>query len=151
MSEIAEIIVLRQQCEDYRLSGREILSRFTLFELAEEYNGAGPDSWLPEAREILTLAMVLFKPAVLIHDIQFAQSDGTDAGFAKTVSDWCANTWKIMTAEYPLFTSRLLSRSYRRELVYWTGIRRAADLAISTQAAKEAWIAAHDRRSRNHV
>ena len=146
MFEIAEINALRRQCEDYRLSGREILDRFTLEELAEEYNGAGPDSWLPEAREILTRAMALFKPAVLIHDIQFAQSDGTDEGFARTVDDWCANTGKIMAAEYPLFTWQLFDRGYRRELAYWTGIRKAADLAISTKAAKDAWGAACKRR-----
>ena len=151
MSEIMEIIVLRQQCEDYRLTGREILDRFTLEELAEEYNGAGPDSWLPEAREILTRAMTLFKPAVLIHDIQFAQSDGTDEGFARTVDDWCANTGKIMAAEYPLFTWQIFNRDYRRELAYWTGVRKAADLAISTQAAKYAWGAAYKRRSQNHA
>ena len=149
MSEIMEIIVLRQQCADYRLSGREILSRFTLFELAEEYNGAGPDSWQPEAREILTGAMTLFKPAVLIHDIQFAQSDGTDEGFGRTVADWCANTGKIMAAEYPLFTWQIFNRGYRRELAYWTGVRKAADLAVSTQAAKNAWTAAYNRRNQH--
>lgn len=151
MTEIAEIYVLREKCTEYQLRGREILDRFTLEELAKEYNGAGPDSWLPEARDILTGAMALFKPAVLIHDIQFAQSDGTDEGFAETVGIWCANTKKIMAAEYPLWTWRLLEKSYRRELAYWTGVKKAADLAISTRAAKEAWIAAHNRRSQKHA
>ena len=146
MTDLAEIDLLRRKCEEYHLAGREILHEFTLEELAEEYNGAGPDSWLPEAREILTRAMSLFKPVVLIHDIQFAQSDGTDEGFAETVADWCANTKKIMDAEYPLFTWKLLDRSYRRDLAYWTGVRKAADLAISTRAAKEAWTDAHERR-----
>ena len=83
MDKLEEIAELRQKCEDYQLAGREILARFTLEEIAAEYNGAGPDSWLPEAREILTKAMELFKPVVLIHDMQFAQSDGSDEGFAK--------------------------------------------------------------------
>ena len=149
MYRLTEIDDLRRQCEDYRLSGREILDGLTPEEIAAEYNGAGPDSWLPEAREILTRAMALFKPVVLIHDIQFAQSDGTDEGFARTVADWCANTGKIMAAEYPLFTWRLFNRDYRRELAYWTGVRKAADLAISTKAAKESWVAAHKRRSQH--
>lgn len=151
MTDLAEIDLLCRKCEEYQLAGREILERFTLKELAEEYNGAGPDRWLPEAREILTRAMSLFKPVVLIHDIQFAQSDGTDEGFARTVAVWCANTRKIMDAEYPLFTWKLFDRSYRRDLAYWTGVRKAADLAISTRAAKRAWIDAHNRRSQNHA
>ena len=149
MTNLAEIEDIIQQCEDYRLSGREVLARFSLEEIAAEYNGAGPDSWLPEARDILTRAMALFKPVVLIHDIQFAQSDGTDEGFARTVDDWCANTGKIMNAVFPLFTWRLLNKGYRRELAYWTGVRQAADLAISTKAAKDAWLAAYKRRSQH--
>ena len=143
-----EILELKDACERYQLSGREILNDFTPAELAAEYNGAGPDSWIPEAREILTKAMALFKPVALIHDIQFAQSDGTDEGFDRTVSDWRANTRKILSAEYPLFTWRILNKSYRLNLAYWTGVMEAANLAISTRAAKDAWIAAHNKRSK---
>lgn len=153
MADLAELDELRRKCEEYNLSGREILDRFTLEELAAEYNGAGPDSWIPEARNILTKAMALFRPVVLIHDIQFAQSDGTDEGFTKTVDDWCVNTKKILAAEYPVWTCpwRLFNKNYRRELAYWTGVMGAVNLAISTQAAKEAWIAAHNKRSQNHA
>ena len=150
-TDLEKIELLREKCEEYELSGREVLDCFTLAELAEEYNGAGPDSWLSEAREVLTEAMKLFEPVVLIHDIQFAQSDGTDEGFVCTVDDWCANTRKIMAVEYPLFTWRLLSKSYRLNLAYWTGVMKAADLAISTPAAKEAWIAAYHKRSQKYV
>ena len=153
MADLDELDELRRKCEEYNLAGREILDRFTLEELAAEYNGAGPDSWLPEARNILTKAMALFKPVVLIHDIQFAQSDGTEEGFAKTVDDWCANTKKIMAVEYPVWTWpwRLFNKNYRRELAYWTGVMGTVNLAISTRSAKEAWIAAHNKRSQNHA
>lgn len=144
--DLAEIKRLREKCEEYELAGREILDPFTLEELAEEYNGAGPDSWLPEARDILTKAMALFKPVVLIHDIQFAQSDGTDEGFAKTVDDWCANTKKIMAAEYPLWSWQMLKSSYRLTRAYWFGIMETANLAISTVSARRAWKSAHNRR-----
>ena len=77
MANLNEIADLRQACEDYQLAGREILDRFTPEEIAAEYNGAGPDSWLPIAREALTAVMELFKPVVLIHDMQFAQTLST--------------------------------------------------------------------------
>ena len=152
MADLNEIAELRETCEYYQLAGREILDRFTLEEIAAEYNGAGPDSWLPVAREALTAAMSLFKPVVLIHDMQFAQSDGTDEGFAKTVDDWCANTKKIKNALYPLSWWKILfDKSYRCKFNYWTGVMEAVNIAISTRAAKEAWIAAHKKRSQNHA
>ena len=151
MADLNEIAELRKTCEYFQLAGREILDRFTLEEIAAEYNGAGPDSWLPIAREALTAVMELFKPVVLIHDMQFAQSDGTDEGFAKTVDDWCSNTRKILATAYPFWTWRLLSKSYRIKLAYWTGIMETVNIAISTRAAKEAWIAAHKKRSQNHA
>jgi len=146
MYDLAEIKRLREKCAEYELAGREILDRFTLEELAEEYNGAGPDSWIPEARNILTKAMALFKPVVLIHDIQFAQSDGTEEGFTKTVDDWCANTKKIKAAEYPLWSWKMLKTSYRLTRAYWFGIMETANLAISTVSARRAWKSAHKRR-----
>lgn len=152
MDKLEEIARLRQACKDYQLAGREILARFTLEEIAAEYNGAGPDSWLPEAREILTKAMELFKPVVLIHDMQFAQSDGSDEGFARTVADWCANTRKIKDAEYPVNWWKILfNKSYRMKVEYWTCIMESANYAISTKAAKDAWIAACQKRRNNHA
>ena len=129
---MAELDELRRKCEEYNLSGRGILDRFTLEELAAEYNGAGPDSWIPEARNILTKAMELFKPVVLIHDMQFAQSDGTDEGFAKTVDDWCANTKKIKNALYPVSWKILSDKSYRCKFNYWTGVMPNGDMVGHT-------------------
>ena len=146
MADLAGIAELRRQCEEYDLAGREILDRFSLEELAAKYNGAGPDSWIPEARYALTTGMALFKPVVLIHDIQFAQSDGSDAGFQQAVNDWIVNTGKILRAEFPLFTWRMLSRSYRLNMAYWTSVKYMADAAISGPAAKRAWIAAYNNK-----
>ena len=151
MNNLEEIAQLRQECEDYQLAGREVLGRFTLDEISAEYNGAGPDSWLPVAREALTAAMYLFKPVVLIHDMQFAQSDGSDEGFAKTVDDWCRNTRKIKNALYPLSWKILFDKSYRYKYNYWTGVMEAVNIAISTPAAKDAWIAACQKRRNHHA
>ena len=85
MEEIAE---LRRLCGKYELAGREILAEYSDAELAGMYNGAGPDAWPDDLRGLLTRAMLLFKPAVLIHDVQYTFSDGTETGFAQTVSDW---------------------------------------------------------------
>lgn len=136
---------LRRLCEQYRLAGCEILRGESNEQLSRWYNGAGPDSWVPSARGVLTVAMGLYEPAVLVHDAQFEHSDGTDAGFQQTVRDWRENTARILGAEYPLLTLRMLDREYRLARGYWHAVKLAADRAIATDAAKQAWLAAYQK------
>ena len=136
---------LRRQSEEYELAGREILRDKSNEQLSRWYNGAGPDSWVPEARGILTAAMELYESAVFVHDVQFEHSDGTDEGFRKTIADWKENTARILEAEYPLWTLRMLDREYRLARGDWHAVKLAADRAIATDAAKAAWLAAYDK------
>ena len=81
----------------------------------------------------------------VIHDVQFEHSDGTDEGFRKTIADWKENTARILAAEYPLWTLRMLDREYRLARGYWHAVKLAADRAIATDAAKAAWLAAYNK------
>lgn len=134
---------LMELCEKYELEGLRTVEKYTLEELARIYNGAGPDSWIPAARDVLTDLMELFEPVVLIHDVQFSESDALHETFERTVDVWKQNCKKIFDAEYPLWTWRQLSASYRRRRAYWYGVMQAGNLAISTRAAFKAWTAAH--------
>ena len=134
-------------CEKYELEGVRTVEKYTLEELARIYNGAGPDSWIPAARDVLTDLMELFEPVVLIHDVQFSESDALHETFERTVDVWKQNCKKIFDAEYPLWTWRQLSASYRRRRAYWYGVMQAGNLAISSHAAFKAWTAAHSARS----
>ena len=134
---------LMELCEKYELEGVRTVEKYTLEELARIYNGAGPDSWIPAARDVLTALMELFEPVVLIHDVQFSESDALHETFERTVDIWKQNCKKIFDAEYPLWTWRQLSASYRRRRAYWYGVMQAGNLAVSTRAAFKAWTAAH--------
>ena len=138
---------LMELCEKYELEGLRTVEKYTLEELAQIYNGAGPDSWIPAARGVLTALMELFEPVVLIHDVQFSESDALHETFERTVDVWKQNCKKIFDAEYPLWTWRQLSASYRRRRAYWYGVMQAGNLAISTHAAFKAWTAAHFAQS----
>ena len=138
---------LMELCEKYELEGVRTVEKYTLEELARIYNGAGPDSWIPAARDVLTDLMELFEPVVLIHDVQFSESDALHETFERTVDVWKQNCKKIFDAEYPLWTWRQLSASYRRRRAYWYGVMQAGNLAISSHAAFKAWTAAHSARS----
>ena len=143
---VSEIAKLRAACGDYQLDGREVLIPYTDAELSHIYNGAGPDRWLPLARDVLTSLMMLYKPVVLIHDVQFEHSDGTLETFNKVVADWKRNTRKIFDAEYPLWTWRMLRPSYRAERAYWYSVMQASNLGISGTTACNAWLDAYERR-----
>ncbi len=138
---------LMELCEKYELEGLRTVEKYTIEELARIYNGAGPDSWIPAARDVLTDLMELFEPVVLIHDVQFSESDALHETFERTVDVWKQNCKKIFDAEYPLWTWRQLSASYRRRRAYWYGVMQAGNLAISSHAAFKAWTAAHSARS----
>ncbi len=132
--------------EKYQLDGRDVLKDYSIEEIAEIYNGAGPDSWPELGREVLTNFMSLFKPVILIHDMDFDRSDGTEATFQAVTARWKTNCKLIMNAEYPFWTTRQLDRQYRRNRAYWLGEMVLANLAISGDSAKEAWQAAYDRK-----
>ena len=138
---------LIELCEKYELEGLRTVEKYTIEELARIYNGAGPDSGIPAARDVLTDLMELFEPVVLIHDVQFSESDALHETFERTVDVWKQNCKKIFDAEYPLWTWRQLSASYRRRRAYWYGVMQAGNLAISSHAAFKAWTAAHSARS----
>ena len=137
---------LRKLVKDYDLCGAELLDRYSDAELKKIYNGAGPDSWIPLARDVLTTFMRLFKPVMVVHDVMFFESDGKEASFDKTVDYWVANTRKIFNAEYPLTTWKMLKSSYRKERAYWYGVMKISNIAINTTAAKAAYLAAWQKR-----
>lgn len=143
---LEKIAELRRLCTDYDLDGRQILDGYLNSELLSVYNGAGPDSWHDWSRKTLTDFMTLYKPVVLIHDVQFHESDGTLGTFNKVVADWKRNTRKIFDAEYPLWTWRMLRPSYRAERAYWYSVMQASNLGISGTTACNAWLDAYERR-----
>ena len=122
---VNEIAKLRAACGDYQLDGREVLIPYTDAELR---------------------LMTLYQPVVLIHDVQFEHSDGTEAGFQHTVDCWRHNIRVIFNDNYPLWTLKMLRREYRLRRAYWWGVMQAATIAISGAEARKAWIDAHNRR-----
>lgn len=138
---------LRELCDKYGLEGRGVLERYTNEELSENiYNGAGPDSWISGAREVLTKLMSLFEPVVLIHDVQFSESDARRETFERTAAMWKENCKKIFDTEYPFWTWRQLRPAYRAARARWLAVMSAANAAVSGSAAFKAWREAHFAR-----
>lgn len=138
----SEIRAVVEQNARYHLRGWETVQKYTIATLHEIYNGAGPDSWYPALRDTLTKAMKLFKPVILVHDVQFNESDGSREGFERARDNWIYNCQLIFDTEFPLFTWKQLDPNYRKNRAYWYGVMKAGNAAISGDSAFKAWQAA---------
>lgn len=63
------------------LEGAEILDNYTVAQLAEIYNGIGPEFLPEETRNKVTAYLSIFEAAALIHDVRFQESDKTRKAF----------------------------------------------------------------------
>ncbi|MBQ4384700.1 MAG: hypothetical protein II823_02105 [Kiritimatiellae bacterium] len=74
--------------------------------LAELYNGCGPE-WLPaQIRKKLTRLLAIFESAFLIHDTDFASSDGSTFAFAMANDRLEMNCLKLANYTYPWYSWR---------------------------------------------
>lgn len=75
-------------------------------DIAADYNGCGPE-WLPGfIREKLTSFLALFEPAFLIHDSDFASSDGSTFAFAQANDRLEMNCLRLSSYTYPWWSWR---------------------------------------------
>ena len=79
----AHVAGLRERAVEAQLEGSAVIGAHTVDELAAVYNGCGPE-WLPRSmREFLSRHFAEFAPAFLVHDWDFAHSDGTRLSFSR--------------------------------------------------------------------
>ena len=96
-----EIDALVRRAVEAGLEGLDFLSSFTYAELAEGYNGIGPE-WAGERiREFVTGEFGVFEPAALIHDMRNHVADGTRAAFLHANDEFRRNCLKMADLAYP--------------------------------------------------
>ncbi len=101
MNDEKKIDALVQRAVDAGLDGLDFLSSFSYAELAEGYNGIGPE-FLPEwMRETLSDKLDIFAPAALGHDMRNDVSDGTRASFLAANDEFRRNCMKLAERVYP--------------------------------------------------
>ena len=122
MIDIMDIARVRRLAYDYELRGSNKLLKYSDEALQAIYNGVGPDRWPDNVRQLLTGLASLYEAAIMIHDVEFKESDGTVSSFLDTVEHFKANIRIIQQTEYPFWTWAMLKPSYR--------VRRAAAIAL---------------------
>lgn len=111
MSNKATISRLMLLVAEYGLEGKMLVESYTFAELAKFFNGMGPE-WFPAwAREVLDKIFDVFAPAFLIHDTEWATTEGSYREFLNSNDRLERNCKKIADAEYGWYNPM---RYYRR-------------------------------------
>ena len=76
MEGIDEIRRLRKACEDMEQENRELLAKYTDEQLADMFNGIGPEGFPGWLRKALDALHPSLKPVAMIHDVEWSESDG---------------------------------------------------------------------------
>lgn len=109
------------------------------------YNGCGPERWPQSVRDSLDLLTAIFAPAVLVHDLDFHFSDGTDACLDSANARFRRNLEAIFHHHYPLVSLRILSPAYRLERAKAKALMLVLAACTTRQLTAKAWREAHER------
>lgn len=77
----SNIACLRSMCVGLRLENASILDKYTDAELADSFNGIGPDFFPPWLVNAMNSISPELTPVCLIHDVEWIESDGTRESF----------------------------------------------------------------------
>ena len=127
-----------QRAVEAGLDGLDFLAGFTYDQLADGYNGIGPEMLKAGLRARLTKYFDVFAPAALGHDMRNELSDGTRASFVLANYEFFVNCIKLALRRYS-----------------WKNWRRYAALAAAWEAYKfvagdvgwAAWLQAKERHA----
>lgn len=111
--------------------------------ILDAYRGCGPDNWSESIRDRLDDATVEYAPSILVHDVEFYLSDGTQSGMHAANERFHRNNKAIFGQRYPLISLRIFCPSYRLKRLKAKGIMTALNLATSDAFTKRAWEVAH--------
>ena len=100
------------------LDGVEFIAEFPDEELADSYNGIGPEFLPPTLREKVTQHLSLFAPAALIHDLRNEYSDGTRRSFNYANYEFLANCRKLAARKYAWYNPRRYIAYHVAKLLY---------------------------------
>ncbi len=122
-----ELHDLVQKARDLKLENVEILDRYSEAEIAEIYNGIGPDRFPDWLRKIVTESAELFEAAALIHDVEYDEG-GTREQFTAANDRFRRNCYTLVKDRYGWYDIRryLWMNKARRwsnycELFGWSG------------------------------
>ena len=112
------VLELRDDAIRMEPVGCDTLRGMTDDELKAAYNGIGPDSWPADVREKLSDKFHIYLPAVMIHDVDFGESDGTRETFDAVNRAFRKNCRACADDAYPWYSWRRYQARAGAEIAY---------------------------------
>jgi len=138
MDGIDEIMSLRKACEDMELENREILAKYTDGQLADIYNGIGPEGFPGWLRKALDALHPSLRPVAMIHDVEWHESDGSRATFDMSNARFRRNGCKVACESFGWWRPR-------RYKVMWDAVKFAR---VCQRFGWSAWRAPYEAREK---
>ncbi len=126
---------LRMKAKRLGLDAPESFWLAPVSDLVEIYNGCGPEWMSKFSRAALTFALLVFEPAILIHDYEFSLSDGSKESFKAANSRIYSNCVKLAKAAYAWY-DLWRYRWLRRAAMVWVFCRYGGWSAWTDAAAE---------------
>ena len=123
------------------LDGLDFLYSFSTKELAEGYNGIGPEFLPAGLRAQVTAFLWIFEPAAFVHDMRNEVADGTLAAFLYANDEFRRNCLKLAEKNYPRLFRDFFKR-YRAKAV----AQILYDFVSADSFGWKAWLEATERR-----
>ena len=121
------------------LEGLDFLSQFSYAQLADGYNGIGPEFLPPKLRNKVTDILAIFAPAALIHDMRNEMSDGTRASFLAANDEFRRNCIKLADFHFGPFRPRRYHARGIAQVLY--------DFVSAENFGWRAWLEAKERHA----
>lgn len=113
-----EIYHLRSEVKRLQLKGMDAVLRVPIDRLQDYFNGTGAE-WMPEsARSALDGLCSPFMPAVMVHDIETSQSDGSRQTFDEVNRRFLANCQTCAIDAYPWYSWRRYMLLVQARIMY---------------------------------
>ena len=138
MNRLKELKLLKEKAEELQLENREILCKYTLTELSAIYNGIGPESFPQWLRAALDAVHPSLAPVAFIHDVEWHESDGSEAAFAESNARFRRNGCKVACAAFGWWRPR-------RYKVMWDAVKFAR---VCQRFGWSAWRAPYEAREK---
>ena len=133
-----EILTLIEKAVTLDLEGIELLKRYDEDTIQREYNGIGPE-YIPEkARARVTDFLSIFEAPSMIHDLDFKESDGTEASFEAANARFLRNCITAAEHEYPWYRPKRYAAKAAAFAMYD---------AVSSKFGWKAWRDAYEKNA----
>lgn len=121
----------------YNLEGVDFLAGLTNDEIADSFNGIGPE-FAPEIlRSKFTEVFEIFLPCAMIHDVRTEYSDGTRKSFCYANEEFRRNCIKVAKGNYNFFSWKRYRAMMVAEVLYC--------FVSSDRFGWKAWLDAQER------